>query len=397
LLADPEYWPEDKATESHADGLFMERIGAQVPIYPIDIKVSQNRRTPRSTYVPVRCLPMIECLANGVPFVASQMGADLAVTATKSSTSAPTTAPLVTISITSSDRHANLPDVLASVAAQTYPHREVLVIAGDSLCDESARLWEEMQSRYPQFQFFDAEHFDSRAMRDRGLWQAQGVYFLAMGTDTLACPDMVERLVAGMRGNSHLSALTCYVLALQEALASCTVEPRLLASTRNIHHGGIFRTADLREAGGYGCDPDLAAQNWIGFLKLVNAGFHVDVLPEHLFQYRPQATGSLQTEDGSRKHERILRPFVRMDRQLAAERVALWTAFADMRRHLEELAEQNETLQAQNQALQTRCAALRYRIVDRLIQVGERIPFVSRSLRWLRNCQSSPSPDRLHG
>jgi predicted GNAT family acetyltransferase len=49
-----ELWPEGKDTESHADGVFMEKCGELVPIYPIDIKVSQNRRTPQSTYVPVK-------------------------------------------------------------------------------------------------------------------------------------------------------------------------------------------------------------------------------------------------------------------------------------------------------------------------------------------------------
>jgi spore maturation protein CgeD len=48
------WWPEEKATEDHADGIFMERIGFVTPILPIDVKVSQNRRTPRSTYVPSR-------------------------------------------------------------------------------------------------------------------------------------------------------------------------------------------------------------------------------------------------------------------------------------------------------------------------------------------------------
>jgi hypothetical protein len=47
-----EWWPEGKETESHADGVFMERIGAVTPFHPIDVKVSQNRRTPKSTYCP---------------------------------------------------------------------------------------------------------------------------------------------------------------------------------------------------------------------------------------------------------------------------------------------------------------------------------------------------------
>jgi hypothetical protein len=49
-----QWWPEDKESESHADGLFLERCGAIAPLYPIDVKVSQNRRTPQSTYVPVK-------------------------------------------------------------------------------------------------------------------------------------------------------------------------------------------------------------------------------------------------------------------------------------------------------------------------------------------------------
>jgi GT2 family glycosyltransferase len=53
VLPGDEYWPETKETESHADGIFMERIGEHVPIYPIDIKVSQNRRTPCSVNDPV--------------------------------------------------------------------------------------------------------------------------------------------------------------------------------------------------------------------------------------------------------------------------------------------------------------------------------------------------------
>jgi hypothetical protein len=51
LLGDP-WWPEGKETESHADGVFMERLGEHVPIVPHDVTVGQNRRTPRSTYVP---------------------------------------------------------------------------------------------------------------------------------------------------------------------------------------------------------------------------------------------------------------------------------------------------------------------------------------------------------
>jgi hypothetical protein len=49
---DDEYWPEGLETHDHADGIFLEKLGSFYPIMPLDVKVSQNRRTVWSTYVP---------------------------------------------------------------------------------------------------------------------------------------------------------------------------------------------------------------------------------------------------------------------------------------------------------------------------------------------------------
>jgi hypothetical protein len=49
-----EYWPEGKSTEKHADGIFMDKCGDICHIYPIPVKIGQNRRTPQSTYYPVK-------------------------------------------------------------------------------------------------------------------------------------------------------------------------------------------------------------------------------------------------------------------------------------------------------------------------------------------------------
>lgn len=45
-------WPEELSTSHHADGVFMERLGKNHYIYPIPVKIGQNRRTPLSTYKP---------------------------------------------------------------------------------------------------------------------------------------------------------------------------------------------------------------------------------------------------------------------------------------------------------------------------------------------------------
>jgi glycosyltransferase involved in cell wall biosynthesis len=48
-----EYWPESKETEKFADGIFMEKIGQISYIYPIPVKIGQNRRCENSTNAPL--------------------------------------------------------------------------------------------------------------------------------------------------------------------------------------------------------------------------------------------------------------------------------------------------------------------------------------------------------
>ncbi len=48
LFPDGEFWPEDRAVITHADGVFLEKIGSRVPICPIPVKIGENRKVPFS-------------------------------------------------------------------------------------------------------------------------------------------------------------------------------------------------------------------------------------------------------------------------------------------------------------------------------------------------------------
>jgi len=48
LLGDDEFWPEDREVIRHADGIFLEKIGSVVPIYPVPAKIGENRKVPSS-------------------------------------------------------------------------------------------------------------------------------------------------------------------------------------------------------------------------------------------------------------------------------------------------------------------------------------------------------------
>jgi glycosyltransferase involved in cell wall biosynthesis len=48
LFPDEDFWPEDREVIRHADGIFLEKIGSRVPIYPIPEKIGENRKVPLS-------------------------------------------------------------------------------------------------------------------------------------------------------------------------------------------------------------------------------------------------------------------------------------------------------------------------------------------------------------
>jgi glycosyltransferase involved in cell wall biosynthesis len=342
LLPGDEYWPESRETEEHADGVFMERVGAQVAIHPIDVKVGQNRRTAYSTYGALPSFHLLDCMANGVPGLPTHEDESAEVAAEDT--------PLVTVSVACHGLGAALADALESLAAQTYQRLEVLVIDDGSRASQTIEVFEAQRARYPQFRFLRQEHAGAAAAHNRALAEARGTWFLPMSADHLACPDMVERLVGRVRANPRLGAVACYLLA---------------AGLKNVCGSGLFHTADLRAVGGYDTESD---GDWSGFFKLVNVGRPVDLLPEHLLYARTPGTDA--------RLPLLHHPFFTLDRKLAAERVELWKALAARERRVEELI-------TENQALKARLGLLRYRMADRLDTLCARVPFLRRALKRL--------------
>lgn len=329
---DDEYWPESKSTEEHADGIFMERVGALVPIHPIDVKVSQNRRTPRSLNIPMSPLSLMDCMANGIPLLADNLDRVIEPISTIKN-------PLVTIAVVRNDN--------GEIPPQSYWPLEVIEVE-----DGSTTSW------------------------NRALQQAHGEYFLPIAPHHRPMPDAVERLLARLRAHPRLSAVSCYVLVVRND--SQSMQP--LVSVKNVMGCALYRTADLRAVGGFDANADAASGEWSAFFKLVNAGRHVDILPEHLFW---------AADERDAIHADELKPFVAMDRVLAAERESLWKAMAGYERRLDELVRENRHQQA-------RLQLLRYRIADRIFALIAKIPFLVRGLKRLFG-KSTVSPQRKQG
>jgi GT2 family glycosyltransferase len=278
--------------------------------------------------------------------------------------------PLVTIGIAHHNLGRHLPDTLASVAAQTYPHLEVVVIDDGSTDEPSREVFAALEARYPQFRFLRQSNAGIGATRNRCLSEARGEFFIPMDADNLARPEMVERFVAGIRRNPDLSAMTCYFLAFDEAeavpsnyLFACrpTGGPHTMASIRNVYGdaNAVFRTADFRAVGGYETDRGTSCEDWESFVKLVHAGKRIGVIPDHLFYYRHRAGGFSRVTNWFANHQRVLRQFTNLDHLPPGEGAVLWAALLGFQQQVEHLT--------------ARQKCLRYRLADGLHAMGSRV------------------------
>jgi len=277
------------------------------------------------------------------------------------------TGEVVTIGIAHYNLGAHFPATLASVAAQTYPALDVVVIDDGSTDAASRDTFDHLERTYPAFRFVRQANAGIGATRNRCLELARGEFFLPMDADNVARPDMVERFVVALRRNPQFAAMSCYFLAFDEKHAAPAGEylfalrpvggPYAAAAVRNVYGdaNSMFRTEAFRAAGGYGTDRGTSCEDWEAFVRLVQAGGRVGVVPDHLFYYRHRAGGFSRVTNWYKNHQRVLRQFARADHLPPGEAAALWAALVGFQQEAAWLADERR--------------AWRYRVADRIARV----------------------------
>ncbi len=272
--------------------------------------------------------------------------------------------PLVTVAIAHYNLGRYLPDTLATLAAQTYPRIEVIVIDDGSTDAASVEAFEAMRAKYPAWQFHRQANAGIGATRNRCLELATGEFFIPVDADNLAKPDMIATFVTAMQRNPDLAAMTCYFLAFDVDAPNLTPEhflyahrpvggPHALAGIRNVYGdaNAIFRTAALRAVGGYETDRGTSCEDWEAFVKLVHAGHRLGVVPDHLFYYRHRAGGFSRSTNWFANHQRVLRQFAHAGTLPPAESLALWAALLGFHQELERRATAPRRLAARVRSL----------------------------------------------
>jgi glycosyltransferase involved in cell wall biosynthesis len=289
------------------------------------------------------CQAYSEMLPKAQPVLAQTSArrmADVDKHRTAANDSRVTERPLVSLVVPFYNLGDYLPEALASLAAQDYPHTEVIVVDDGSTDLESLHVLECMKREYPTYRFVRQHNQGLGAARNAGLAAARGEFFLPLDADNIARPDMVSRFVNALERNPSVSAVTCYFLAFTDTPDIAAEQyayayrpcggPFVAAALRNVYGdaNGMFRTAALRAIGGYETDKDTTCEDWEMYVKLARTGHQIDVVPDYLFYYRHRETSLLRTTDHVLNRRRVLRQFFSADGLPRAEQIQLWSALA---------------------------------------------------------------------
>ena len=129
---------------------------------------------------------------------------------------------------------------LDSVAAQTYPNLEVIIV-NDGSPDDSLEIALEYTAKYPNFRCYTIENRGLGGARNYGMEQATGDYILFLDSDDYIAENCVEVMVnAAEKEDSDIVAANCYDVredgsvlfayknVYQNATTSLAQEPEIL-------------------------------------------------------------------------------------------------------------------------------------------------------------------------
>lgn len=203
--------------------------------------------------------------------------------------------PLVSVIISSYNHASYIEASINSVLSQTYPHIELLVVDDGSSDDSVARI-RALQKRHG---------FDFRVQSNQGLAstlndciaRCNADLIAPLGSDDIMLPERIATQVAYMQGKLEVGICAGNIQHIDADGNSLAKRDRERPFRRlnfedvfNSDKAGapaptlLFRREALEKVGGF--DPSIRLEDLLVELKITDAGYFIDVLPEILAQYR---------------------------------------------------------------------------------------------------------------
>lgn len=212
--------------------------------------------------------------------------------------------PKVAFAITHFERPHKLIDAIISAARQTYKNMEIIVVDDGSSSQATLAALQRIEVMVERLggRFIRRENGYLGAARNTAANSTDAEYIVFLDDDDYAFPEMVERLVAAAvhSGADITNCLNVYmpesvrgqaISALDEGLHRPGYVPMggplALASLENCLGAAtaLIKTSVLHEIGGYTEIKGVGHEDYELFLRVLQAGYTIEILPEPLYFY----------------------------------------------------------------------------------------------------------------
>jgi len=205
----------------------------------------------------------------------------------------PSLEPLVSVVLASRDGERFLAESLDSLAAQTWPRVEWLLV-DDGSTDGTGPLLERFAARSPSARVFHAGGVGPAAARALALAEAHGEFLALQDDDDRSHPERLERQVRHLLAHPEIVLLGTAAETIDERgavvapypvpLTSEAVARTLKRAPAFVHGSVMMRRGAYRAAGGYRA-PFRAAEDYDLYLRMP-AGATLANLPDALYAWR---------------------------------------------------------------------------------------------------------------
>jgi glycosyltransferase involved in cell wall biosynthesis len=231
--------------------------------------------------------------------------------------------PKVSICIAHYNYGQYLPELLNSLAAQTYENIEVIVTDDGSTDPDSISEFKALSQSYndSNWHFYSKENEGIGCTRNFSVQKSSGDLLLFMDADNVALPQMTEVFIRGMN-HSTSDCLSCHFDAFEDELPENNLlkpiwrfaplgGPVELGLIKNVFGDANFciKRQVFDDLGGFGEDRTTSYEDWEFLARLVLRGFKLDVINRVLFLLRVQSESYSRNSNQRRNMERVFKTY----------------------------------------------------------------------------------------
>ena len=212
--------------------------------------------------------------------------------------------PLVSVLVPCFNHELYIEECLLSILQQDYDNYELIVV-NDGSTDASASKIEALRQVY-DFQFYQQENKGVSAALNNALSHARGEFVITHDSDDVMLAGRIQRQVSYMLDHPEVGLLGAKVIyidsngkPLRHKISSDIRVQRwsfdeLLADAYAVGAPvALYRREAIDKVGGY--DPSIKVQDFQMTLKIAEAGYQVDILPNRVTLYRRHETNISKT------------------------------------------------------------------------------------------------------